>query len=190
LEHNFQFFGIWNSRSDEQPVLSIASALVRRRQITGNPGDQNACRPVSLHSVSGQSDPDFRFPLEKPAILFSTNAPENAALSAILPLNGPPCFGLQLVFLDSDGRLDLLLSNLTSIASWNSSHGNLEHVDRSVSQAGRDGFHLTRVPFRDELGWVRSILAAYADPVLDRLDQANIKWDADEEAQGQTDSKK
>src|ERR1700742_3204563 len=98
LEHSFQFFGIWNSRSDEQPVLSTASALVRRRQITRNPGEQNTCRPVSLHPVAGQSDANASFSLEKPAILFSTNAPENAALPAILPLNGPPCFGVQLVF--------------------------------------------------------------------------------------------
>jgi hypothetical protein len=78
------------------------------------------------------------------AMGLSTNAPENAALPAILPLDGPPCFGVQLVFLDSDGRLDLLLSNLTSIASWNSSHCDLEHVDCSVSQAGRDGFDLSK----------------------------------------------
>jgi NADH dehydrogenase len=31
---------------------------------------------------------------------------------------------------------------------------------------------------------------ASADPVLDRIDQANINWDADEEKQGQSDSKK
>jgi NADH dehydrogenase len=30
---------------------------------------------------------------------------------------------------------------------------------------------------------------AYADPVLDRFEQANINWDADEEKQGQSDSK-
>jgi hypothetical protein len=98
--------------------------------------DQNTCRPVSLHSVSDHSDANSSLSLEKPAILVSTNAPENAALPAILPFNGSPCFGLQLVFLDSDGRLDLLLSNLTSIASWNPRHRDLEHVDRSVSQTG------------------------------------------------------
>jgi hypothetical protein len=31
---------------------------------------------------------------------------------------------------------------------------------------------------------------ASADPVLDRMEQANINWDADDEKQGQTDSKK
>jgi NADH:ubiquinone reductase (H+-translocating) len=30
---------------------------------------------------------------------------------------------------------------------------------------------------------------AYADPVLDRLDQANINWDADEEKQELSDTK-
>jgi len=143
LEHDFQFSDIWSARSDQQPVLSTASTLVRRRQITRNPGNQNTCRPVFLYSVSDQSDANTSFSLEKPTILFSTNRPKDAALPSVLPSNGPPCSGLQLVLLDTDGTLDLLLSNLASIASWNSSHCDLEHVNRSISQTGRDGFHLT-----------------------------------------------
>ena len=51
------------------------------------------------------------------------------------------------MFLDSDGSFNLLLPDLTTIASWNIGRCDLEHVDRSVSETGRFGFNLCGVCF-------------------------------------------
>jgi hypothetical protein len=72
----------------------LLAPLVRRRQITTNPGDKNIRRPVSLYSLSEQSCANASFPLEKRTILLSTDSRKDAALPAILRSNSAPRLGV------------------------------------------------------------------------------------------------
>jgi hypothetical protein len=92
MAFNFFVFGLLGS--DEQPVLSAASALVRHRQITRNPSHKNIRRPIPLYPLSEQSGSNTGFSLEERTIFLSTDGRKDAALPAILCPNSAPCFSI------------------------------------------------------------------------------------------------
>ena len=122
----FHFSFYWN----EHPSLPAAGhepAVERgRHHLSRVKFPKSAVAQLPL-SVSGLV---LRLPLEGRRLLLPEHGRKSVQFQAILWYHRPARFGVQLVFLDSDVRLDLLLPDYASVAARNFGRIDLEHVDR------------------------------------------------------------
>jgi hypothetical protein len=77
--------------------------------------------------------------LEGRRLLFAQHGGEAVPFQTIVRYHCPARFGLQLVLLDSDVRLDILFPDHASVAPRNFGRFDLEHVARNARQAHRFG---------------------------------------------------
>ena len=106
-------------------------------KVLRNPGAENLRRPIHLHPLYKQPVPDARIPLEGRTFLLPERGGKVVPFQTIVRYHRPARFGVQLVFLDSDVRLDLLLPDHASVAPGNFGGVDLEHVACRALKANR-----------------------------------------------------